>query len=69
MKFNVSAVVELRDEEILEFVNEDQRYDDLEEFASVEEIPFELLLRSLFVVIEDEIYDLSPGAFEITKAE
>lgn len=69
MKFNVTAIVELRDEEILEFVNEDQEYDGLEKFATVEEIPFELLMRSLAVVIEDEIYDLSPGKFDITKAE
>ena len=69
MKFNVTATVELQDEEILQFVNEDQEYDGLEKFATVEEIPFELLMRSLSVIIEDEVYDLSPDDYKITKAE
>lgn len=69
MKFNANAIIEILDSEVLEIVNDQQEWDNLEPFDTLEEVPMELVWMALDAVdyFEEEISDyLSPIDFTIT---
>jgi hypothetical protein len=69
MKFNANAIIEILDSEVLEIVNDQQEWDNLEPFDTLEEVPMELVLVALDAVdyFEEEISDyIYPIDFTIT---
>lgn len=69
MKFNATTVIEIPDNDLLEIINDQQEWDELEVFDSLDEVPMELIWMSLDEVnyFEDMIENyLSIEDFEIT---
>lgn len=69
MKFKLETIITIPDENILDIVNENQEWENLEEFTSLEEVPIELILMCLdetdYFQVELDDY-LSIKDFDIT---
>lgn len=72
MKFTQTFTVEIPDLEMLEMINEEQEYDNLEPFETLEEIPEELIAHYLNysqifadIFYDEYVYDVDQ--IEITR--
>lgn len=69
MKFKLETIITIPDENILDIVNDNQEWENLEEFTSLEEVPIELILMCLdeidYFQVELDDY-LSIKDFDIT---
>ena len=70
MKFIATTTIDIPDDELLEIVNEQQRWNDLKDFLTLEEVPIQLIWRTLDYAeyFEEIIFNyLSVDDFEINQ--